>query len=68
MFCLLARKLLVPGISAPRLALLLQKMLITATTAVTFLVFAVSNAISLALMGLVGAVLATLIGWASVDK
>jgi hypothetical protein len=67
-FRLLARKPLVPGISASRLALFLQKMLVTLTTAVTLLVFAVSIAISLALMLLLGAVLATLIGWDSIDN
>ncbi len=46
----------------------LQKMLITATTAVTLPVFAVLIAISSALMLLIGAVLTTLIGWGSVDK
>ncbi len=46
----------------------LQKMLITATTAVTLPVFAVLIAISSALMLLIGAVLATLIGWGSVDN
>ncbi len=49
-FSLLARGLLVPWISAPRLALLLQKMLMTMITAVTLLVFVVSIVISLALL------------------
>jgi hypothetical protein len=44
------------------------KMLITATTAVTFPVFAVFIAISLALIVSLGAVLTTLIGWGSVDE
>jgi hypothetical protein len=48
--------------------LYLQKMLITATTAVTLPVFAVSIAISSALAISLGAVAATLIGWGSVDK
>jgi hypothetical protein len=43
-------------------------MLITATTAVTLPVFTVSIAISLALILLLEAVLATLIGQDSVDK
>jgi hypothetical protein len=43
-------------------------MLITLTTAVILPIFAVSIAISLALVVLLGAVLATLIGWGSVDK
>ncbi len=46
----------------------LQKMLITTTTAVTLLVFAVLIAISSALMLLIGAVLTTLIGRGSVDN
>jgi hypothetical protein len=51
-----------------KLHLFLQKMLITMTTAVTLPVFAVSIAISLALMLSIGAVAATLIRWGSVDK
>jgi hypothetical protein len=43
-------------------------MLITATTAVTLLVFAVSIAISSALVVSLRAVAATLIGWGSVDE
>jgi hypothetical protein len=43
-------------------------MLITATTAVTLLVFAVLVEISLALVVSLGAVLVTLIGRGSVDK
>jgi hypothetical protein len=64
----LARKLHVSGISTLKIALFLQKMLITATTTVTLLVFAVSITISLALVLLLGVVLATFIGWESVDK
>jgi hypothetical protein len=45
-----------------------QRMLITATNAVTLPVFAVLIAISSALMLLLGAVSTTLIGWDSVDK
>ncbi len=44
------------------------RMLITATTAVTLLVFAASIAISIALVVSLGTVLTTLIGWGSVDK
>jgi hypothetical protein len=43
-------------------------MLITMTTAVTLPVFAVSIAISLALVVSLGAASRTLIGWGSVDK
>jgi hypothetical protein len=43
-------------------------MLITATTAVTLPVFAVLIATSSALIISLGAVLATLIGWGSVDE
>jgi hypothetical protein len=52
----------------PKLHLFLQKMLITATTAVTLLVFAVSIKILSALVLSLGAVAATLIGWSSVDE
>ncbi len=43
-------------------------MLITATTAVTLLVFAVLIAISSALVVSLGGVVATFIGWGLVDK
>jgi hypothetical protein len=48
------------GSALRELHFFLQKMLITVTTAVTLLVFAVSNVISSALVLLLGAVLATL--------
>jgi hypothetical protein len=67
-FRLLARKLLVPGLSALRIASFLLKILITATTAVTLPVFALSIAISSALVLSLGAVAATLFGWVSTDK
>ncbi len=61
------------GVTFLRLALcdlhlFLLKMLITTTTAVTLLVFAVLIVISSALIVSLGAVLATLIRWGSVDK
>jgi hypothetical protein len=61
------------GFSFPQLALcnlhlFSLKMLITVTTAVTLPVFAVSIAVSSALVVSLGAVLATLIGWGSVDE
>jgi hypothetical protein len=59
---LLARRLLISAISAPQLASFSLQMLITATTAVTLLVFAVLIATSSALVVSLGAVLATLIG------
>jgi hypothetical protein len=67
-FCLLARKLLIPGLSILQIASFSQKMLITATTVVTLPVFAVLVAISSAFMLSLGAIAATLIGWGSVDK
>jgi hypothetical protein len=67
-FCLMARRLLISKISAPRLFFYLLKVLITATTAVTVPVFTVSIVISLALVVSLGAVLATLIGRGSVYK
>jgi hypothetical protein len=51
-----------------KLHIFLQKMLITETTIVTLLVFAVSITISSALVISLGAVLATLIKWGSVVK
>jgi hypothetical protein len=57
-----------PGLAFHELHFFLQKMLITATTAVTLPVFAVSIAISSALMLLLGAVLAALIELESVDN
>jgi hypothetical protein len=57
-----------PDLAFRKLHLFLQKILITATTAVTLLVFAVLSAISSALTLSLAAVLATLIGWDSVDK
>jgi hypothetical protein len=59
---------LFPGIALRDLHFYLQKMLITATTALTLPVFAVSIAISSALLVLLGAVSTTLTGLASVDK
>jgi hypothetical protein len=59
---------LFPGLALRDLHFFLQNMLITATTAVTLAFFAVSIAISLDLMLLLGAVSTTLIRRASVDK
>ncbi len=67
-FHLLARRLLISAISTPQLAFFSLKMLITATTAVTLPVFAVSIAISLALVVSLGAALTTLIRQGSVDE
>jgi hypothetical protein len=57
-----------PRLALPELHLFLLKMLITMTTAVTLPVSAVSITISSALIVSLGAILATLIGWGSVDK
>jgi hypothetical protein len=57
-----------PRLALRNLHLFPLRMLITTTTAVTLLVFAVSHAISLALVVSLGAVLTTLIGRGSVDK
>jgi hypothetical protein len=64
----LARRLLILGSSIAQIASFLQKMLITATTIVTFPIFAVSIAVSSALLKSQGAVVATLFGWGSVDE
>jgi hypothetical protein len=61
------------GLSFPRLALhnlhlFLLKMLITATTTVSFRIFAVLLAISSAFVVSLGAVSTTLIGWGLWDK
>ncbi len=56
------------GLALRDLHLFLLKMLITTTTTVTSLVFAVVIAISLALIVSLGDVLATIIGRGSVDK
>jgi hypothetical protein len=64
----MVRRLLVSRISAPQMHFFLQKMLITATTAVSLLFFYVSIAISSALMLFLGAVLMISIGKVSVDN
>jgi hypothetical protein len=59
-FCLLARRLLVPGFSILQIASFFLKMLITMTTAVTLPVFAVLIMISSARVLSLGAVAVTL--------
>jgi hypothetical protein len=61
-FCLLAKSFSFLKLAFRKLHLLLLKILITTTTAVNFPVFAVSIAISSALVVTLGAVLVTLIG------
>ncbi len=69
-FCLLTKMLLISVISASKLASFFTKNAHRHNhcAVVTLPVFAVSIAISLALLVSLGAVLTTLIGWGSVDK
>jgi hypothetical protein len=67
-FCLLARRLLIPGFSIPQIASIFTKNAHYRDHRVTLLVFAVSIAISSALVLSLGAVAATLFRWGSVDK